>query len=245
MSPVRTPPPGQPVFQLRIHPEEVVPAVWRRLLVPGTVRLAKLHDMLQAAMGWTNSHLHSFAIGDALYGMQLDDYPEEEIDEQEVTVLQALQDQRRFVYDYDFGDSWTHAVIGQTQRRRGAHRPPCPPRLGGDRPALRSRHRARAGARDAAGLRILRPRRSRCQQRPRRAGRTSGRSDPDKWAAALSAFAEQARNLAGSPVQVLDYDLDDLRRKAGPRAKVERDFWSAVRPRCHRARRLPARRPDR
>jgi predicted nucleotidyltransferase len=54
-------------------------------------------------------------------------------------------------------------------------------------------------------------------------------ANPAKWADGLSVFAEQARTLAGSPVQVLDYDLDDLRRKAGPRAKVGRDFWSAVR----------------
>jgi hypothetical protein len=54
-------------------------------------------------------------------------------------------------------------------------------------------------------------------------------ADPDKWAAAISAFAERARNLTGSPVQVLDYDRDDLRRKAGRRARMGRDFWSAVR----------------
>ena len=54
-------------------------------------------------------------------------------------------------------------------------------------------------------------------------------ADPDKWAAALSVFAEQARELAGGPVQVLDYDLDGLRRKAGPKAKVGREFWNAVR----------------
>jgi len=60
------------------------------------------------------------------------------------------------------------------------------------------------------------------------AARSPG-ADPDKWATALSVFAEQARELAGSPVQVLDYDLDGLRRKAGPRATVGREFWSAVR----------------
>ena len=32
-------------------------------------------------MGWTNSHLHAFRIGDQLYGMQFDEFPEEEIDE--------------------------------------------------------------------------------------------------------------------------------------------------------------------
>jgi hypothetical protein len=52
---------------------------------------------------------------------------------------------------------------------------------------------------------------------------------PCARAAALSVFAEQAHNLAGNPVQLLDYDLDDLRRKAGPKAKVGRNFWNAVR----------------
>lgn len=103
--------PAQSVFRLRIRLEEVAPPVWRRLLVPGTVRLAKLHDMFQAAMGWTNAHLHSFTIDGQRYGMQIDDYPEGEIDEKEVTVRQAFRDQRRFSYQYDFGDNWTHDVV--------------------------------------------------------------------------------------------------------------------------------------
>jgi Plasmid pRiA4b ORF-3-like protein len=43
--------------------------------------------------------------------MCFDDYPDEEIDEKGVTVLQALREERRFVYDYDFGDGWEHDVI--------------------------------------------------------------------------------------------------------------------------------------
>jgi hypothetical protein len=102
----------QPVFQLRIRLEGVEPPVWRRLLVPGGAKVAKLHDMFQAAMGWTNSHLHSFTIGEHLYGMQFDDYPDEELDEQEYTVVEALRgDIRRFTYDYDFGDGWEHEVV--------------------------------------------------------------------------------------------------------------------------------------
>lgn len=104
-------PSGRSVVQLRIQLEETAPVVWRRLLVPGSIRLPKLHDIFQAAMGWTNSHLHSFRIGESLYGMQFDDYPDEEIDEKTVTVLQAVRGHRRFVYEYDFGDSWQHAVV--------------------------------------------------------------------------------------------------------------------------------------
>ena len=77
------------VVRLRISLEEVTPAVWRRVLVPGGVKLSKLHDIFQAAMGWTNSHLHSFTIDGKLYGMQFDDYPEDELDETEYTVSVA------------------------------------------------------------------------------------------------------------------------------------------------------------
>jgi hypothetical protein len=106
-----TKPPGQTVLRLRISLLDVHPVVWRRLLVPGSVRLSKLHLMFQAAMGWTDSHLHSFRIGDLLYGTQFDDYPPEELDEKSVTALSALRGQRRFIYEYDFGDSWEHEVV--------------------------------------------------------------------------------------------------------------------------------------
>jgi hypothetical protein len=104
-------PTGQQIFQLRIELEEVTPAVWRRLLVPGGIRLAKLHMILQAAMGWTNSHLHAFTIDDERYGMQFDEYPEGEVNERDVTVIRALGTQERFAYEYDFGDGWDHTIV--------------------------------------------------------------------------------------------------------------------------------------
>lgn len=108
----------QPVFQLRVRLEGSNPPIWRRVLVPGGVKLAKLHDIFQSAMGWPNSHLHSFTIGDQLYGMTFDDFPEEELDETEYTIHVALRDSvRRFVYDYDFGDSWTHEVVVEDTTR--------------------------------------------------------------------------------------------------------------------------------
>jgi predicted nucleotidyltransferase len=57
----------------------------------------------------------------------------------------------------------------------------------------------------------------------------SPKVDPEEWATSLSAFAEQAQALAGNQVQLLDYDLEELRRKAGPKTKEGRDFWRAVR----------------
>jgi len=108
-------PPPQVGLQLHVELEEVTPAVWRRILVPTSVRLSMLADVLIAAMGWSNSHLHCFEIGDQRYGMQFDEYPEGEIDEKSVTILQALRNVKRFEFEYDFGDGWTHEVTVEEQ----------------------------------------------------------------------------------------------------------------------------------
>jgi hypothetical protein len=73
--------------------------------------MAKLSPILLAAMGWNNSRLHVFSIGEKRIGMCIDDYPEGEIDEKSVTVLQALREERRILFEYDFGDSWEHDVV--------------------------------------------------------------------------------------------------------------------------------------
>lgn len=103
-------PPGQPVLQCSIELRDVVPRVRRRLLVPGSVRLDKLHRMFQAAMGWQDHHLHSFEIGGERYGTQLDEDPEGELDEKAVTVVRAVEGCGHFTYEYDFGDCWEHDV---------------------------------------------------------------------------------------------------------------------------------------
>ncbi len=108
-------PTGQQVFQLRIELDEVTPTVWRRLLVPGGIRLAKLHMIFQAAMGWTNSHLHAFTIDGDRYGMHFDDdFLDEDVDllhEKTITVIRALGERSRIAYEYDFGDGWDHTIL--------------------------------------------------------------------------------------------------------------------------------------
>jgi hypothetical protein len=107
-------PPSTPtVVQMRIQLQEVAPTVWRRLLVPGNAPLDRVHALFQAAMGWNNSHLHLFTIGDTDYGSDDidDDVPEDQVDETTTTLLRALGSRRRFEYEYDFGDSWTHDVV--------------------------------------------------------------------------------------------------------------------------------------
>jgi hypothetical protein len=45
------------------------PPIWRRFLVPADIPLKRLHDCLQAVMGWTDSHLHQFEVRGVLYGV--------------------------------------------------------------------------------------------------------------------------------------------------------------------------------
>ena len=104
------------MLQLRVSLEEVTPTVWRRLLVPGSIRLDKLHRTNQA-MGWQDSHLHCFDIGGVRYGMQFDDYPEDEQDEQAITVLHAFDGVDRVTHEYDFGDGWEHELVVEARSR--------------------------------------------------------------------------------------------------------------------------------
>ena len=60
-------PAAERVYQFRITLLDTQPAIWRRIQVKdGT--LDKLHEQIQTAMGWTNSHLHHFDISGQLYG---------------------------------------------------------------------------------------------------------------------------------------------------------------------------------
>jgi hypothetical protein len=104
-------PKARQVLQLRINLEEVDPPIWRRLLVPSDIRLDRLHDVFQVVMGWTNSHLHAFTIGTKRYGMHVDDVLDTELDEKKFKADAAIGKQRRFRYEYDFGDGWQHQVV--------------------------------------------------------------------------------------------------------------------------------------
>jgi hypothetical protein len=99
--------------QLRVELQAIQPLIWRRVLVPESVTLPKLHLILQGAMGWSNSHLHEYEIGRQRYGMPDDEWPSDTplVDEQRVR-LKPLIDRgvRKFTYLYDFGDGWEHIV---------------------------------------------------------------------------------------------------------------------------------------
>src|ERR1700677_4117337 len=94
-------------WQLKIELLDVVPTIWRRLVVPSTIKLPKLHQVFQAALGWTNSHLHEFVINGVRYSNPDPDFDDDsgQVDEQDVLLDDALGiDARCFDYIYDFGD---------------------------------------------------------------------------------------------------------------------------------------------
>lgn len=106
-----TPPqPAASTYQLKMVLEHVKPPIWRRLEVPGSISLAELHEVIQVAMGWSNSHLHEFEINGRAYGVVDDDAPAELLDAGGFTLAEVAQAGDRFDYLYDFGDSWNHQV---------------------------------------------------------------------------------------------------------------------------------------
>ena len=104
------------MYQLKIELIGTEPPVWRRLLVRSDMNLGLLHAVIQVAMGWTNSHLHQFTIGNVGYSdprMDQDMGPDQppDRDEGKTTLIEAVpQEKAELVYEYDFGDSREHLI---------------------------------------------------------------------------------------------------------------------------------------
>jgi Plasmid pRiA4b ORF-3-like protein len=99
------------IYQLKVTLEDSKPPIWRRLLVPASLNLGDLHQILQVAMGWTDSHLHQFIVGEKTYGMP-DPDTDWTLDEDRVKLAQIVSGEKfRFRYEYDFGDSWLHLIL--------------------------------------------------------------------------------------------------------------------------------------
>ena len=88
----------------------IEPEIWRRIIVPGSISLDRLHDVIQIVMGWHDSHLHQFTIGQKNYS----DDPEIKasgLDEARFRLVDVVKQKgRKIKYLYDFGDCWFHEV---------------------------------------------------------------------------------------------------------------------------------------
>lgn len=107
-------------YVLWIKLNDIEPPIWRQVVVPSDLTLPALHDVMQAVMGWTDSHLHAFRMGPGELDRDVAPFltpfdieegdegtPEEEVRLDEV--LAAVGD--RLYYEYDFGDGWEHTII--------------------------------------------------------------------------------------------------------------------------------------
>ena len=109
------PVPANALYELRLTLYESKPVIWRRLQVPGSITLLKLHRAIQILMGWVDYHLHEFKVNGVTYGQRFEDWQEADpdmLDERGVRLSRiAPTVGTRLLYNYDFGDSWHIEIV--------------------------------------------------------------------------------------------------------------------------------------
>jgi hypothetical protein len=104
-------------LRLKIELLGTSPSVWRRIEVLDDGTFWDLHVAIQDSMGWSDSHLHAFTVRDAAEGHTEIGIPDPEsetgvIAGWELSLSKLIRNPGdRFVYEYDFGDSWLHSVV--------------------------------------------------------------------------------------------------------------------------------------
>ena len=104
----------EPIARIRIELQEIEPRVWRRVDVPLSSNLLALHDFIQFAFRWTDSHLFEFEIRDRRYGQpEYDRNADERLCEAARIRLKTVVDRgiEQLLYVYDFGDNWRHDLF--------------------------------------------------------------------------------------------------------------------------------------
>jgi hypothetical protein len=121
------------LYQFKVTLKRIEPPIWRRIQVKDCT-LDKLHEHIQTAMGWTNSHLHHFRIDEQLYGdpmLMQDNFNELGYKDSTTTkvsdILPETGKRFQFEYEYDFGDSWEHEILfeGRLRVEKGTRYPLC------------------------------------------------------------------------------------------------------------------------
>lgn len=103
-------------IQFKVTLRYIRPPIWRRVLLPDNCTLAHLHDVIQVAMGWHDSHMHTFRISGAYYTSkqmcEMEDMGmRTERDDRALLRDVAGRPKQKFMYEYDPGDSWEHDIV--------------------------------------------------------------------------------------------------------------------------------------
>jgi hypothetical protein len=138
----QTPPPSQRhpgradvvTYRVRVDLKGTRPPLWRRLELASNLYLDEVHDIIQAAFGWTDSHLHRFGSGPEYYSPETEYYlcpfevdeGEAGIPDDKVRLDEVLSDVGgRLFYGYDFGDDWQHIIKLEAVLPRDESAPPA------------------------------------------------------------------------------------------------------------------------
>jgi hypothetical protein len=106
-------------YRVRVDLAGTKPPLWRRLELASDLFLGEVHEVLQAAFGWTDSHLHRFGSGPEYYGDDTEYYlcafdvdeGQPGVPEGQVRLDEVLADaDDKLWYVYDFGDDWRHIL---------------------------------------------------------------------------------------------------------------------------------------
>jgi Plasmid pRiA4b ORF-3-like protein len=106
---------------VRVDLEQAKPPIWRRLDVRSDIGLDVFHQVLQGVFGWTDSHLHRFALGGSPFDESTEPFlcpydAEEGEDDgtpaKDVTLDETLSEPGDVLrYCYDYGDSWDLSIV--------------------------------------------------------------------------------------------------------------------------------------
>ena len=123
-----------------VHILDIEPKISRSLELPVELNFAQLHEVLQAAFAWTDSHLHQFNVGGLIVGAPefdpdgLSDHQTFEATEiwlRDLVFSYHEDDSLKILYEYDFGDCWRHRmVMRHVPAQAGVKYPRC---VGGSR----------------------------------------------------------------------------------------------------------------
>lgn len=107
-------------FVVRLDLDNARPPIWRRLRLASDLPLNQVHDVIQAAMGWSDMHLHHFQMGPDskdfrvvpfLTPFDVEEGETEGMLESHVRLDKVIGEPgHRLFYEYDFGDSWHHTI---------------------------------------------------------------------------------------------------------------------------------------
>jgi hypothetical protein len=117
-------------LRIRIELSDVHPPIWRVIELSSAVHLDGVHQVVQRAFAWNDSHLHRFAVGTSVWDNDAELYlcpfdvregEDEGIPEQDVRLDEVLVEEGDTLhYSYDYGDGWDHVLRLEAILDRGS-----------------------------------------------------------------------------------------------------------------------------